>query len=146
MSILHICTYPEKILREPAEPIKKIDEEVARLAPRRVLDEDRIQGCDRRQVAATLNAMSRVPGLVFASARNRAGRTLFSRSSASHQRVTHLDGVYELPRGLVAPPAELVEALGLAGVWRLLQGGAPGKERPEGARRLEGKASDGARR
>ena len=32
MSILHICTYPEKILREPAEPIKKIDEEVARLA------------------------------------------------------------------------------------------------------------------
>jgi peptide deformylase len=31
MSILHICTYPEEILRQPAEPITEIDEEIVRL-------------------------------------------------------------------------------------------------------------------
>ena len=32
MAILHICTYPEKILREPTEPIANIDKEVEELA------------------------------------------------------------------------------------------------------------------
>ncbi|MFT5510323.1 MAG: signal transduction histidine kinase/CheY-like chemotaxis protein [Hyphomicrobiaceae bacterium] len=32
---------------------------------------------DRRQVAATLNAISRIPGFIYASARNNAGRMLF---------------------------------------------------------------------
>ncbi len=32
MAILHICTYPEKILSERAEPITTIDEEVVKLA------------------------------------------------------------------------------------------------------------------
>lgn len=32
MTILDICTYPEKILRERAKPITNIDEEIARLA------------------------------------------------------------------------------------------------------------------
>jgi len=32
MTILHICTYPEKILREKAETISTIDKEVANLA------------------------------------------------------------------------------------------------------------------
>ena len=31
MAILHICTYPEEILRQPAEPVTDIDEEVVRL-------------------------------------------------------------------------------------------------------------------
>ena len=31
MAILHICTYPEKILSQPAEPITEIDEEVVKL-------------------------------------------------------------------------------------------------------------------
>ncbi len=31
MAILHICTYPEEILRQPAEPITEIDEEVVKL-------------------------------------------------------------------------------------------------------------------
>jgi peptide deformylase len=31
MAILHICTYPEKILSQPAEPITEIDEEVVTL-------------------------------------------------------------------------------------------------------------------
>jgi peptide deformylase len=31
MAILQICTYPEEILRKPAEPITEIDEEVVRL-------------------------------------------------------------------------------------------------------------------
>jgi peptide deformylase len=31
MTILHICTYPEEILRQPAEPITEIDEEVVKL-------------------------------------------------------------------------------------------------------------------
>jgi len=31
MAILHICTYPEEILRQRAEPITEIDEEIIRL-------------------------------------------------------------------------------------------------------------------
>lgn len=31
MAILHICTYPEEILRQRAEPITEIDEEVVKL-------------------------------------------------------------------------------------------------------------------
>jgi len=31
MTILHICTYPEEILRQRAEPITEIDEEVVKL-------------------------------------------------------------------------------------------------------------------
>ena len=31
MAILHICTYPEKILRQRAEPITEIDQEVVKL-------------------------------------------------------------------------------------------------------------------
>ena len=31
MAILHICTYPERILSQPAEPITEIDEEVVKL-------------------------------------------------------------------------------------------------------------------
>ena len=31
MAILHICTYPEKVLSQPAEPITEIDEEVVKL-------------------------------------------------------------------------------------------------------------------
>jgi peptide deformylase len=31
MAILHICTYPEETLRQPAEPITEIDEEVVKL-------------------------------------------------------------------------------------------------------------------
>ena len=31
MAILHICTYPEEILRQPAERVTDIDEEVVRL-------------------------------------------------------------------------------------------------------------------
>jgi peptide deformylase len=31
MAILHICTYPEEILRQPAEPVTDIDEEVVKL-------------------------------------------------------------------------------------------------------------------
>ena len=31
MAILHVCTYPEEILRQPAEPITEIDEEVVKL-------------------------------------------------------------------------------------------------------------------
>jgi peptide deformylase len=31
MAILHVCTYPEEILRQPAEPITEIDEEVFKL-------------------------------------------------------------------------------------------------------------------
>ena len=31
MAILHICTYPEEILRHPAEPVTEIDEEVVKL-------------------------------------------------------------------------------------------------------------------
>lgn len=31
MAILHICTYPEKILSQPAEPITEINEEVVKL-------------------------------------------------------------------------------------------------------------------
>ena len=28
MTIFHICTYPEKVLNQPAEPITSIDEDV----------------------------------------------------------------------------------------------------------------------
>jgi peptide deformylase len=31
MAILHICTYPQEILSQPAEPITEIDEEVVKL-------------------------------------------------------------------------------------------------------------------
>ena len=32
MTIFHICTYPEKVLSQPAEPITSIDEDVIKLA------------------------------------------------------------------------------------------------------------------
>ena len=32
MAVLHICTYPEKVLSEPAETITKIDKEIEELA------------------------------------------------------------------------------------------------------------------